>query len=151
MLYGHVEEHEHIITHLTKVRDLQDETGGFQTFVPLRYHDENNALGKRKKRLKPKDSNRVHAVSRLMLDNVPNIKALWNYLGIDAALQILDHGANDLSSTALDEKIIRMAGGVELKMTHETMSRIIEGHGRIPKQIHSGHDYALDRPQAERA
>ena len=151
MLFGHVEDHEHIVDHLMWVRQLQDMTHGFRTFVPLKYHDENNALGKRKKRLKPKDINRVYAVSRLMLDNVNNIKTLWNYVGVDEALDLMKHGANDFGSTAIDEKIIKMAGGTQIKMTHETMSRLIEGIGRKPKQIHSGYDYSQDLPKQESA
>lgn len=144
MLFGHVEEFEHLVEHMCKVREIQDETNGFQTFVPLIYHDENNALGKRKKRLKPKDPKRVHAVSRLMLDNVPNLKVLWNYLGVDTALDILQAGGNDLSSTNTEEKIIVMAGGIKVQMTPQKMDMLIEGIGREPKKIHSGHDYAQD-------
>lgn len=139
MLFGSVEEPEHLITHMCRVRELQDETKGFRTFVPLKYHEENNALGKRKKRLKPKDVNRIFAVSRLMLDNVRNLKVLWNYLGVAEAQEILRWGANDLSSTNLDEKIIVMAGGLSLKMTRETMQQLIHDAGRTPQEVHSGH------------
>jgi aminodeoxyfutalosine synthase len=141
MLFGHVEGPEDIITHLCRVRELQDETNGFKTFVPLKYSDENNALGKRKNRLKPKDINRVYAVSRLMLDNVRNIKVLWNYLGVAEAQEILRWGANDFGSTAFDEKIIEMAGGVRAVMTREVMTRLIADCGRLPKEIHSGYNY----------
>ncbi|TXI41917.1 MAG: CofH family radical SAM protein [Nitrosomonas sp.] len=139
MLFGSVEEPEHLITHLCRVRELQDETQGFRTFVPLRYHEENNALGKRKKRHKPKDVQRVFAVSRLMLDNIRNLKVLWNYLGVPLAQELLRWGGNDLSSTNLDEKIIVMAGGLTSKMTKEVMSQLIRDAGRIPQEVHSGH------------
>ncbi len=139
MLFGSIEEPEHLITHLCRVRELQDVTGGFRTFVPLKYHEENNALGKRKKRHKHKDINRVFAVSRLMLDNVRNLKVLWNYMGIAEAQEILRWGANDLSSTNLDEKIIVMAGGISMKMTRETMQQLIRDVGREPLEVHSGH------------
>lgn len=139
MLFGHVEEYEHIITHLTTVRDLQDETKGFRAFVPLKYHEENNALGKRKKRIHPKELTKIYAVSRLMLDNIPQIKVLWNYLGVDEALKMLASGGNDLGSTAFDEKIIKMAGGVEVKMTAQTMDTLITKIGRTPKHAHSGY------------
>ena len=144
MLFGHIEEPEHIITHLEKVRSLQDETGGFQTFVPLKYHTENNALGKRADRLKPKDIRQVYAVSRLMLDNIRNLKVLWNYVGIEEACAILHYGANDISATQQDEKVITMAGGVKVTMTEQLLKRFIEQEGRIAKKIHSGHDYAND-------
>lgn len=144
MLFGHIEEPEHIATHLIRVRELQDETGGFQTFVPLKYHVENNALGKRKDRLKPKDIRRIYAVSRLMLDNVRNLKVLWNYVGLDEAKQILNWGANDIAATSLEEKIITMAGGIQEMMTSERLADLIGETGRIPKKIHSGYDYGQD-------
>lgn len=139
MLFGSVEEPEHLITHLCRVRELQDDTGGFRTFVPLKYHEENNALGKRKKRLKAKDVHRVYAVSRLMLDNVPNLKVLWNYLGVETAQDMLRWGGNDLSSTNLEEKIIVMAGGLTSKMTRDDMAALISSVGRTPVEAHSGH------------
>lgn len=144
MLFGHIEEPHHILQHLDSVRTLQDETGGFQTFVPLKFHTDNNALGKRKDRLKPKDIRTIYAISRLMLDNVRNLKVLWNYLGIDEAKTILHCGGNDLAATQLEEKIITMAGGIKVKMTSEILSQIIRDEGRIPKKIHSGHKYELD-------
>lgn len=144
MLFGHVETNEDIITHLDQIRTLQDETHGFQTFVPLKYHEENNALGKRKKVLKFKDVNRIYAVSRLMLDNIRNVKVLWNYVGVKEAQTILHYGANDFASTALDEKIIIMAGGIQVKMTRETIKELIKEAGRIPKEINSGYDYSKD-------
>ncbi len=144
MLFGHIEEPEHIVTHLESIRNLQDETGGFQTFVPLKFHVENNALGKRKDRLKPKDIRRIYAISRLMLDNVRNIKVLWNYVGIDEAKEILRWGANDIAATSLEEKIIVMAGGIKVQMTNAVLENVISSAGRIPKKIHSGYDYCQD-------
>jgi CofH subfamily radical SAM domain protein len=138
MLFGSVEEPEHLVTHLCRVRETQDETGGFRTFVPLKYHEENNALGKRKKRLKSKDIHRVYAVSRLMLDNVPHLKVLWNYLGVPLAQELLRWGGNDLSSTNLEEKIIVMAGGLTSKMTRDDMETLIREAGRNPVEAHSG-------------
>ncbi len=138
MLFGHIESPHHIISHLSQIRLLQDRTGGFQTFVPLKYHEENNALGKRKDRLQPKDVRRVYAISRIMLDNIPGIKVLWNYVGLDEAQEILDWGANDFSSTSLEEKIITMAGGIKVAMTEDIMEKIIEAKGRQARKIHSG-------------
>jgi len=142
MLFGHVEEPCDVITHLCRVRELQDRTGGFQTFVPLKYHVENNALGKRKKRLTASTPiELIYAVSRLMLDNLNNLKVLWNYLGVEMAQRLLSFGANDFSSTNQEEKIIRMAGGVKVPMTRELISELIQEAGRIPMEIHSGYDY----------
>ncbi len=139
LLFGSIEENADIITHLCRVRELQDETAGFSAFVPLKYHDENNALGKRKNRLKPKNVRRVYAVSRLMLDNVATIKCLWNYLGVDEALELLNWGGNDLAATQMEEKIIVMAGGVQVEMTREKMSGLITDCGRKPLEVHSGY------------
>jgi 2-iminoacetate synthase ThiH len=138
MLFGHIEENEDIVTHLIKVRELQDRTKGFKTFIPLKFGEENNALGKRKNRLKPKDVPLVYAVSRLMLDNIPHQKVLWNYVGVEEALKILDWGANDFSSTNLEEKIIAMAGGHKVKMDKETIYSLIRSKGRHPKLTHTG-------------
>lgn len=140
MLFGHIEEPHHIITHLCRVREIQDQTGGFKAFVPLKYHTENNALGKRKARLKttlPIKS--VYATSRLML-NVPHLKVLWNYLGVPTALEMLECGGNDLSSTNEDERIIVMAGGVgqEISLTKDTLNLLITQLNRQPHFCHSG-------------
>jgi len=144
MLFGHIEDPADIVTHLELVRNLQDETNGFQTFVPLKFHVENNTLGKRTDQLKPKDIRRIYAVSRLMLDNIRNIKVLWNYVGIDEAKEILRWGANDIAATALDEKVIVMAGGIKVEMTNKVLEEIISSVSRIPKKIHSGYDYSRD-------
>lgn len=138
MLFGHIEEDHDIITHLIKVRDLQDKTKGFRTFIPLKFGEENNALGKRKNQLKPKNTKLVYAVSRLMLDNIPHQKVLWNYVGVDLALELLNWGGNDLSSTNLEEKIISMAGGVQIQMDRETMTNLIQSIGRKPHLTHTG-------------
>ncbi len=148
MLFGHIEEPQDIITHLMKIREVQDETHGFQTFVPLKFHVENNALGKRQEQLKPKDIRKIYAVSRLMLDNVRNVKVLWNYVGLDEAKEILSYGANDIAATQLEEKVIVMAGGVRMEMSDQILENVISSAGRIPKKIHSGYDYCLDDPES---
>jgi CofH subfamily radical SAM domain protein len=132
MLFNHIEDNCDIITHLKKVRDLQDETHGFQTFIPLKFGEENNALGKRKQQLKKKNIYLIYAVSRLFLDNFDHLKVLWNYVGIEEALQILRWGANDLSSTNVEEKIITMATSKENKMDREGLEALILGIQRIP-------------------
>ncbi len=132
MLFDHIESNNDIITHLTKVRQLQDETHGFKTFVPLKFGEEDNALGKRKKRLNKKNIPLVYATCRLMLDNIPNMKVLWNYIGVEEGLQLLEWGANDFSSTNLEERVILMAGGTKAKMDSEHMIQLIRSIGRIP-------------------
>lgn len=138
MLFGHIETHEHIITHLCRVRDQQDKTGGFRAFIPLKFGQENNSLGKRKKQLKEKNIALVYAVSRLMLDNIPHLKVLWNYIGVQLALDILKWGGNDLSSTNTEERVIAMAGAPAVVMNQETMDTLIRSLGRIPRLTHSG-------------
>lgn len=138
MLFGHIEANEHIVSHLCQVRALQDKTGGFKAFIPLKFGQENNALGKRKKRLKEKNIPLLYAVSRLMLDNIPHIKVLWNYIGIQEALEILNCGGNDLSSTNTEERVIAMAGAAPVVMNQSTMENLIRQVGRIPRLTHSG-------------
>ncbi len=138
MLFGHIESDEHIMTHICKVRDQQDKTGGFRAFIPLKFGQENNALGKRKNRLSEKNVPLVYAVSRLMLDNIPHLKVLWNYIGLNEALEVLKWGGNDLSSTNTEEKVIQMAGSPPIIMDQHTMSELILKQGRIPRLTHSG-------------
>ncbi|NGX54768.1 MAG: Aminodeoxyfutalosine synthase [Chlamydiae bacterium] len=135
MLFNHVEGEEDIITHLGKVREQQDKTGGFRTFVPLKFGEEGNPLGKRKKALRKKSIPLVFAVSRLMLDNIPNLKVLWNYIGVKEAVEILTWGANDLSSTNLEEKVI---DNRTTQMDGEMLSSLIREAGRIPHLTNSG-------------
>lgn len=138
LLFGHVEHDEDLIVHWQRVRYLQDQTGGIGAFVPLQYHLENNALGKRLGRIEPKSLRRIYPLSRLMLDNIPNIKVLWNYVGLKQAQSALDFGANDLGSTALEEKIVTAAGGVRILMNQAGMRRAIAQMARRPKLAHSG-------------
>ncbi len=139
MLFGHIEDDCHIIEHLDKVRTLQDQTKGIHTFVPLKYHPENNALGKFTKNLKTKDNRRIYAVSRLMLDNVPNIKVLWNYMGLQTASEMLSWGGNDLGSVTCGEQVATMAGGVSITVTEALLENTIYAAGRTPMKVHSGH------------
>jgi len=110
MLFGHIEEPRHWIDHLVRLRDQQDRTGGFQCFIPLAFH--------------PKDTKFAHlpgpdmatklkvvALSRLMLDNIPHVKAYWVMLGREIAQVALRFGANDLDGTVIDERVTFAAGG----------------------------------------
>jgi aminodeoxyfutalosine synthase len=100
MLYGHIEEPYHRIDHLVRLRELQDETGGFQTFIPLAFHPENTGLSHIKKPSALLDL-RTMAISRLMLDNIDHIKAYWVMLGKRLAQTALHFGANDFDGTIL--------------------------------------------------
>jgi aminodeoxyfutalosine synthase len=132
MLYGHIEEPRHRIDHLCRLRTLQDETGGFQTFIPLAFHPDNTKLSHIKKPSGLTDL-RVMAISRLMLDNFPHIKAYWVMLGLKTAQLALSFGADDIDGTVVHEKIYHDAGSdspQELTMTE--LRRLIEEAGRIP-------------------
>src|SRR6516165_4243897 len=135
MLYGHIEKPEHRIDHLCRLRALQDETGGFQTFIPLAFHPDNTKLGADRKIQKPTGlmDLRVMAISRLMLDNFPHIKAYWIMLGIKTAQVALSYGADDLDGTVVHEKIYHDAGSDSpQELCVADIRRLIEEAGREP-------------------
>ena len=109
MLYGHIETMEERVDHMLRARALQDETGGFQAFIPLAFHPDNNQMRKLPAPTGT-DTLRVHAVSRLMLDNIPHIKAFWIATGLEVAQTALWFGVDDLDGTVQEEKIYHMAG-----------------------------------------
>ncbi len=109
MLYGHVEESRHRIDHLCRLRTLQDETGGFQTFIPLAFHPENTGLSHLHKPSGEMDLRQI-AIARLMLDNFDHIKAYWIMLGTEIAQVALQFGADDLDGTVVHELIYHDAG-----------------------------------------
>src|SRR5579884_3483403 len=135
MLYGHIEGPRHRIDHLCRLRELQDETGGFQTFIPLAFHPDNTKLGQERNLAKPSGlmDLRTMAVSRLMLDNFPHIKAYWVMLGIPTAQVSLSFGADDLDGTVVHEKIYHDAGSDSpQELTVAEIRRLIEEAGRVP-------------------
>lgn len=138
MLFGHLEREEDVVTHLKKVRDLQDKTGGFSCFVPLQFDPKNTALGRHPERLKQWELPLLYAVSRLFLDNILDLKVLWNYVGVDAGLHLLCCGGNDFSSTNTEEKISGRPGRAAAPMDAETLSFLIQSLGRVPYLTHSG-------------
>ena len=132
MLYGHIEKDFHRIDHLIRLRDLQDETGGFQTFIPLAFHPENTGLSDIRKPSALMDL-RTIAVSRLMLDNFPHIKAYWIMLGIGTAQTALAYGADDLDGTVRHELIYHDAGATTPEiLTVDDIRRLIVEAGREP-------------------
>jgi aminodeoxyfutalosine synthase len=132
MLYGHIEEPRHRIDHLIRLRELQDETGGFQTFIPLAFHPDNTGLSHIQKPSVLMDL-KTMAVSRLMLDNFPHIKAYWIMLGIPTAQVALSFGADDIDGTVVHEKIYHDAGSDSpQELTVAEIRRLIEEAGRIP-------------------
>src|ERR1700681_4933472 len=135
MLYGHIEKTRHRIDHLLRLRELQDETGGFQTFIPLAFHPDHTPLGETERLRKPSVlmDLRTMAVSRLMLDNFPHIKAYWIMLGIKTAQLALSYGADDIDGTVVHEKIYHDAGSdTPQEMTVVELRRLIEEAGRVP-------------------
>jgi aminodeoxyfutalosine synthase len=132
MLYGHVEQAYHRIDHLLRLRELQDKTGGFQTFIPLAFHPDNTKLSHLKKPSALMDL-RTMAVSRLMLDNVPHIKAYWIMLGIGTAQTAMAYGADDIDGTVRHELIYHDAGATTPEvLTVEQIQHLITEAGRVP-------------------
>ena len=132
MLYGHIENAYHRIDHLIRLRELQDETNGFQTFIPLAFHPENTGLSHIRKPSALMDLRTV-AVSRLMLDNFPHIKAYWIMLGIGTAQTALSYGADDLDGTVRHELIYHDAGATTPEiLSVDDIKRLIVEAGREP-------------------
>jgi len=133
MLYGHLEEYSHRVDHMLRLRDLQDRTGGFKAFIPLRYRNESNALSHIPE-VSLEEDLRNFAVARLFLDNIPHLKAYWVMLGLEAAAHTLDYGVDDLDGTVDDTtRIYSMAGGMARPaVTSAELGRIIRSKGRVP-------------------
>ena len=132
MLYGHIEQAYHRIDHLIRLRELQDETGGFQTVIPLAFHPDNTGLSHIKKPNALMDL-RTMAVSRLMLDNIAHMKAYWIMLGIGTAQVALAYGADDIDGTVRHELIYHDAGAETPEiLTVEQIRQLIQEAGREP-------------------
>jgi aminodeoxyfutalosine synthase len=132
MMFGTLESLEERVEHLARLRRLQAETGGFLAFIPLPFHPENNALADRPAPTAA-EILRTFAVARLMLDNVPHLKAYWVSLGLDTAQTALWFGADDLDGTVSEEKIYHLAGARSPQsLTSAAMAHLIRSGGRIP-------------------
>ena len=132
MLYGHIETMAERVDHMLRARALQDETGGFQAFIPLAFHPDNNQM---RKLPAPSgtDTLRVHAVSRLMCDNIAHVKAFWIATGVEVAQTALWFGVDDLDGTVQEEKIYHMAGArTPEAMTTRQLERLVRAAGREP-------------------
>jgi aminodeoxyfutalosine synthase len=136
MLYGHVETYEERVDHLLRLRAQQDATGGFLAFIPLAFHPENTVFERRGFRFTAgADDLKMIAVSRLLLDNVPNVKAYWIMMGMPMAAIACHFGANDVQGTVVREEIFHAAGattGTEQKV--EELVRYVKEAGRVPVQ-----------------
>ncbi len=134
MLYGHIENYAQRIDHLNRLRDLQDNTGGFNAFIPLKYRSMNNQMSESGEVSFTEDL-RNYAVSRLFLDNITHIKAYWPMIGKENATLALSFGVDDLDGTINDTtKIYTMAGAEEQTpgMTVDEIVALVKAGGRIP-------------------
>lgn len=133
MMFGTVETDEEIVKHWQYIRDLQDITGGFRAFIMWSFQGENTQLIKEQD-IKPQSSNRylrLLAVSRLYLDNFPNIQSSWVTQGSYIGQMALKFGANDLGSTMMEENVVKAAGAAN-RMNQDEMIRLIKDIGEIP-------------------
>jgi aminodeoxyfutalosine synthase len=148
MLYGHIETFEHRVDHLLRLRALQDETAGFQAFIPLAFHPEGNGM-----RNLPAptaiDALRTIAVSRLLLDNVPHIKAYWVSMTPEVAQIALRFGADDIDGTIVHETIYRAAGSRSPgQLTSEQLVRLIQEAGRVPVERDTLYNVVREHPRS---
>jgi aminodeoxyfutalosine synthase len=136
MLYGHVETYDERVDHLLRLREQQDRTGGFLAFVPLAFHPENTVFERRGWTFTAgAEDLKVIAVSRLLLDNIPNVKAYWIMMGMPLAAVALHFGANDVQGTVVREQIFHAAGAqTETEQKVGELVRYIQDAGRIPVQ-----------------
>ncbi len=134
LLYGHIEKAEHRIDHMERLRQLQDETKGFNTFIPLKFRNKDNDMHDVPESTMANDL-KMYAISRLYLDNFPHVKAYWPMLGREIAQLTLSYGVNDIDGTIDDTtKIYSMAGSEEQTpvMTTEELVRLIKQAHRKP-------------------
>ncbi len=132
MLYGHVETYEERVDHILALRDLQDETGGFKTFIPLAFHSANTPLDYLPETTGFDDLKNI-AISRLLLDNFPHIKSYWIMVGTKMAQMSLLFGADDIDGTVVEEKITHAAGAqTPQALSRSELVRMIREAGFIP-------------------
>ncbi len=149
MLYGHIEKYEHRVDHMRRLRVLQDETKGFQTFIPLKFRNKDNDMSHIPESSIVADM-KMYAISRIYLDNFPHLKAYWPMLGRQQAQMTLHFGVNDLDGTIDDTtKIYSMAGSEELNpyMSTDELVMLIKQVGRVPVErdtlYNVIHDYSV--------
>jgi aminodeoxyfutalosine synthase len=146
LLYGHIEKYEHRIDHMERLRQLQDKTKGFNTFIPLKFRNEGNDMSHIPESTMANDL-KMYAVSRLYLDNFPHVKAYWPMLGRDIAQLTLSYGVNDIDGTIDDTtKIYSMAGSEEQTpaMTTEQLVSLIKQVKRQPIERGTLYDVIKD-------
>jgi aminodeoxyfutalosine synthase len=141
MLYNHIEKPCDVVDHLSQIRSLQDETGGFKTFVPLLYHDENTKIPACRTTTGGYDDIRIYAASRIFLHNVPHLKGLWMYLGEKMAQILLSFGVDDIGSTYNYERVVHAAGADTPDCgTEPYLRNLIENAGLTPLRTASNYE-----------
>jgi aminodeoxyfutalosine synthase len=146
LLYGHIEKYEHRIDHMERLRQLQDKTKGFNTFIPLKFRNEGNDMSHVPESTMANDL-KMYAISRLYLDNFPHVKAYWPMLGRDIAQLTLSYGVNDIDGTIDDTtKIYSMAGSEEQtpSMTTQELVHLIKQAKRQPIERGTLYDVIKD-------
>jgi aminodeoxyfutalosine synthase len=148
ILYGHIETFEHRVDHMLRLRALQDETGGLQAFIPLAFHPDGNGM-KNLPAPTAIDALRMVAVSRLLLDNVPHVKAYWVSMTPEVAQIALRFGADDVDGTIVHETIYRAAGSRSPgALTTEQLVRLIQEAGRVPVERDTLYNVVREHPRA---
>jgi aminodeoxyfutalosine synthase len=139
MLYGHIERAHHRVDHLRRLRELQDETGGFTGFIPFAFEPEGaRPVLHRIPHATAFEELRNLAISRIFLDNIPHITAYWISLGLPIAQLSLSYGVDDLHGTIIEERIFHMAGArTPQQQTVEALKKAIREAGRVPMQRNS--------------
>jgi aminodeoxyfutalosine synthase len=151
MLYGHIEEPRHRVDHVLRLRELQDETGGFVVFIPLRYQHDGarpadgkirNTLEARTTMATPAESLKTFAVSRLLFDNVPHVKCFWVMHGVSLAQLSLNFGVDDLDGSVVEYKITHDADryGTPTTMHRDDLLELIRDAGFVPVERNTRYD-----------
>jgi aminodeoxyfutalosine synthase len=151
MLYGHIEKHEHRVDHLRQLRELQDRTKGFNTFIPLKFRDDNNNLSYVGEVNQIEDL-KNYAVSRIYLDNISHVKAYWPMIGRDTAQLSLSFGVDDIDGTIDDStRIYSMAGAEEQNPSLSTyeLVQLVKDAGFKPIERDTLYRVVTDYSQVE--
>jgi aminodeoxyfutalosine synthase len=157
MLYGHIEEPRHRVDHVLRLRELQDETGGFQVFIPLRYQHDfvdmkdgkvRNTLQARTTMATGAEALKTFAVSRLLFDNVPHVKVFWVMHGLSTAQLALNHGADDMDGSVVEYKITHDADdyGTPNKLTRDDILDLIRDAGFRPVERNTRYETIREYP-----
>lgn len=157
MLYGHIEEPRHRVDHVLRLRELQDETGGFQVFIPLRYQHDftdmkdgkvRNTLQARTQMATGAEALKTFAVSRLLFDNVPHVKVFWVMHGVNTAQLALQHGADDMDGSVVEYKITHDADdfGTPDKLTRDDLLDLIRDAGFRPVERNTRYEILNEYP-----